>query len=58
MQKYFRMHRNFSPFYYFAPTYSLIKIRKAKYKKFEQKGDLLNFKVDIDPKSGLMLSCA
>ena len=27
-------------------------------KVFEQKGDLLSFKVNIDPKSGLMLSCA
>ena len=27
-------------------------------KLFEQKGDLLSFKVNIDPKSGLMLSCA
>ena len=26
-------------------------------KLFEQKGDLLSFKVNIDPKSGLMLSC-
>ena len=27
-------------------------------KVFEQKGDLFGFKVNIDPKSGLMLSCA
>ena len=35
------------------------KRRKSKNSKvFEQKGDLLSFKVNIDPKSGLMLSCA
>ena len=27
-------------------------------KVLEQKGDLLSFKANIDPKSGLMLSCA
>ena len=27
-------------------------------KVFEQKGDLLSFKVYIDPKSGLIVSCA
>ena len=44
---------------YLSENYALTKRLKSKNSKvFEQKGDLLNFNVNIDPKSGLMLSCA
>ena len=36
----------------------MAKIYLKNSKVFEQKGDLISFKVDIDPKSGLMLSNA
>ena len=37
---------------------NMAKIYLKNSKVFEQKGDLISFKVDIDPKSGLMLSNA